>query len=296
MRIILFGKNGQVGWELQRALAPLGELISLDRNGKGALCGDLSNLQGIAQTIQTVKPDVVVNAAAYTAVDKAEDELDLASLVNAKATEVLARESALIDAWLVHYSTDYVFDGSGKKPWQESDSVAPLNFYGKSKLAGDLAVQASGCKYLLFRTSWVYNVFGNNFAKTIIRLSEERDELRIIDDQIGVPTGADLLADITAHTLREAFKNSNLSGLYHIAPHGETSWYGYANYIIAYAKNLGKQLPVKEIVPIPSSAYITPALRPKNSRLDTTKLLNTFSLYLPHWEMGVTRMLKQILG
>ncbi|MDR3501948.1 MAG: dTDP-4-dehydrorhamnose reductase [Legionella sp.] len=296
MRILLLGKNGQLGWELQRALSPLGELIALDRNNVAPLCGDLTKSESLAQTIRHLAPDIIVNAAAYTAVDKAESEPELAMLVNATATEVLATEAAALGAWLIHYSTDYVFDGSGSNFWQETDPVAPLNCYGKSKLKGEQAIQASGCKHLIFRTSWVYAARGANFAKTILRLARERQELRIINDQIGVPTGADLLADITAHALRMAVKNPLLSGVYHLAPQGEISWYDYARFLVDEITNTGEQLLVEQITPIPSEEYNTPAKRPLNSRLNTKKLINTFSIYLPNWELGVSRMVKEILG
>ncbi|WP_058534423.1 dTDP-4-dehydrorhamnose reductase [Legionella saoudiensis] len=296
MRILLLGKNGQLGWELQRALSPLGELIALDRNNAAPLCGDLTKPELLARTIRHLAPDVIVNAAAYTAVDKAESEPELAMLVNATATEVLATEATALDAWLIHYSTDYVFDGSGSKFWQETDPVAPLNCYGKSKLTGEQAIQASGCKHLIFRTSWVYAARGANFAKTILRLARERQELRIINDQIGVPTGADLLADITAHTLRMVVQNPLLKGVYHLAPRGETSWYDYAKFLVDEITNAGEQLLVEQIIPISSEAYPTPAKRPLNSRLNTTKLIDAFSIYLPDWELGVSRMIKEILG
>lgn len=296
MKILLFGKNGQLGWELQRALSPLGELIALDRHGDEAVCGDLTNLAGIAQTIRSVAPDVVVNAAAYTAVDKAETETQLASLINSQAPQVLAQEVAALGAWLVHYSSDYVFEGSGFKPWKEKDPTKPLNYYGQTKLEGEKAIQESGCKHLIFRTSWVYGYQGNNFVKTIFRLAQEHEELNIVADQIGAPTGADLLADISAHSLRTAFINAELSGLYHLAPSGEISWYDYANFIVNTAETLGQRFLVKAINPIQSSDYKTAATRPLNSRLATAKLAQNFSLNLPHWESGVVRMLKGILG
>lgn len=296
MKIILLGKNGQVGWELQRSLAPFGELIALARDGHSSFCGDLTNLEGLSQTIRALAPDVIVNAAAYNAVDKAESETELAMLINAKAPEILAQEAASIGALLVHYSTDYVFNGSGSNPWQETDAVAPLNYYGKSKLEGERAILASGCKHLIFRTSWIYSVRGNNFAKTMLRLARERESLSVVNDQIGAPTGADLLADVTAHALRRTLDNSEVIGLYHLASQGETSWYNYANFIIESAQNLGEVFQLQTLIPIASADYITPARRPSNSRLDTTKLSNTFSLHLPHWEVGVNRMLKEFIG
>ncbi|HQO16376.1 MAG TPA: dTDP-4-dehydrorhamnose reductase [Methylotenera sp.] len=296
MKILLFGKNGQVGWELQRSLAPLGELIALDARSE-SLCGDLTNLAGIANTIRTVAPDIIVNAAAHTAVDKAESEPDLADTLNTLAPEIMAKEAARLGAWLVHYSTDYVFDGSGKVAWRESDATGPLSTYGKSKLAGELAIIASGCRHLIFRTSWVYAARGGNFAKTMLKLAKERDSLKVINDQIGAPTGADLLADVTAHAIRTALLQPEVSGLYHLVAGGETSWHGYANFVIEFARKAGVEIkvPADAIAPVPTTAFPTPANRPLNSRLDTQKLQNTFNLYLPHWQSGVTRMLTEIL-
>ncbi|MDO9166328.1 MAG: dTDP-4-dehydrorhamnose reductase, partial [Rhodoferax sp.] len=232
MKILLFGKNGQIGWELQRSLAPLGELIALDRHNADR-CGDLGNPQGLAATVQEVRPDVIVNAAAYTAVDKAESEPELAGTINALAPGVLAQEAARLGAWLVHYSTDYVFDGSGTRPWTEADTPAPLNVYGRTKLEGEQLIQAVGPQHLILRTSWVYAARGGNFAKTMLRLAQERERLTVIDDQFGAPTGAELVADVTAHAIRHLLKHPEDAGLYHLAAGGETSWCGYANYVLA---------------------------------------------------------------
>jgi dTDP-4-dehydrorhamnose reductase len=296
MRILLLGKNGQVGWELQRSLAPLGELIALDRHSTD-YCGDLSQPDAIAQTVKTLKPTVIVNAAAYTAVDKAETETELAYTINAKAPEALAQAAKQIGAWLVHYSTDYVFNGSGNQAWQETDAVAPLSVYGQSKLAGEQAIQAAEGLHLIFRTSWVYAARGNNFAKTMLRLAKERDQLSVINDQIGAPTGAELLADVTAHAIRSGLQKPELSGLYHLAAAGETSWYNYARYVLDYARQRGIELKTAEnaISPIPTSAYPTPAQRPLNSRLNIEKLQNQFDLQLPDWQLGVERMLAEVL-
>jgi len=296
MKILLLGKNGQVGWELQRSLAPLGEVIALDSKSQ-ELCGDLSNLKGLADTVRRVAPDIIVNAAAHTAVDKAESEPDLARTINALAPSMLAQEAKLCGAWLVHYSTDYVFDGSGDKPWLETDETAPLNVYGTTKLEGEQLIQQSGCKHLIFRTSWVYGARGGNFAKTMLRLAKERDNLSVINDQIGAPTGADLIADITAHAIRTVESKPELSGLYHLVATGETSWHGYARFVIEFAQQTGVSTWVRpdDILAVPSSAYATPAKRPLNSRLDTTKLQNSFGLHLPHWQAGVNRMLTEIL-
>lgn len=296
MKILLFGKNGQVGWELQRSLAPLGEIIALS-SGSQDHCGDLTKLSGLAETVRQVKPDIIVNAAAHTAVDKAESEAELAHIINADAPGVLAHEAKALDAWLIHYSTDYVFDGSGNTPWLEADVTAPLSVYGATKLAGEQAIQASNCKHLIFRTSWVYGVRGNNFAKTMLRLAQERDSLSVINDQIGAPTGADLLADVTAHAIRTAQAQPELSDLYHLVASGETSWYGYASYVIDTAQKMGLQLKVnsESITPVPTSAFPTPAQRPKNSRLNTHKLQTSFNLTLPHWQAGVKRMLTEFI-
>jgi dTDP-4-dehydrorhamnose reductase len=296
MKILLLGKNGQVGWELQRSLAPLGELVALDADSK-ELCGDFTDLDGLANTVRAVVPDVIVNAAAHTAVDKAESEPQLARTINALASGLLAQEAKRANALMIHYSTDYVFDGNGDKPWLETDSVAPLNVYGTTKLEGEQLIQQSGCRHLIFRTSWVYGARGGNFAKTMLKLARERDSLSIIDDQIGAPTGADLLADITAHAIRTAQQRPELSGLYHLVAGGETSWHGYASFVIDYARRNGVTLKVvpDAIKPVSTSAFPTPARRPHNSRMDTTKLQRAFDLYLPSWQNGVTRMLTEIL-
>lgn len=296
MKILLLGKNGQVGWELQRSLAPLGKLVALDREGENGLCGDLADLDGLRLTIEKVRPDVIVNAAAYTAVDKAESEMAKALQINYEAPHLLAEEMRRLNGWLVHYSTDYVFDGSGEIPWQEGDSTAPLSAYGESKLLGEQAIQASGCKHLIFRTSWVYGAHGNNFAKTMLRLAGERDNLSVIDDQIGAPTGADLLADITAHALHRAVARPELSGLYHVTSDGETSWYDYARFIVTNAQSYGLKLRTQGISPISTSEYPTCAQRPRNSRLDTRKLASSFGLHLPIWQEGIMRLLKEVSG
>jgi dTDP-4-dehydrorhamnose reductase len=293
MKILLFGKDGQVGFELQHSLAKLGQVIAL---GRGE--GDFANIDGLAGTVRTISPDVIVNAAAYTAVDKAETEADLAHLINAEAPAVLAREAKKIGAWLVHYSTDYVFDGSGKKPWAENDNTSPLNVYGKTKRDGDEAIFASGCKYLLFRTSWVYSPRGNNFPKTMLRLAKEREQLNVVNDQFGAPTGAGLIADITAQALHAVQQKPELGGLYHLAANGETSWHTYALYVLDMARNAGVELKTarENIVSIPSSALSSTARRPHNSRLDTTKLTNAFGFQLPHWQSGVTRAMTELFG
>ncbi len=295
MKILLLGKNGQVGWELQRSLSVLGELTALDRHSDP--CGDLNQPARLAETVRALRPDVIVNAAAHTAVDKAESEADLARTLNASAPAALAQAAAETGAWLVHYSTDYVFDGSGTRPWQEGDATGPLGVYGQTKLEGEQAIAHSGCRHLIFRTSWVYAARGGNFARTMLRLAQERERLTVIDDQHGAPTGADLIADVTAHAIRAAMQKPELSGLYHLVAGGETSWHGYASHAIARARALRPDLAWKvgEIAPVPTSAFPTPAKRPLNSRLDTHKLQQAFGLTLPHWQTGVDRLLTEIL-
>lgn len=296
---MLLGKNGQVGWELQRALAPLGEVIALDRQGSGSLCGDLNNLDGLAVTVRSLAPDVIVNAAAYTAVDRAESEPELAARINAEAPGVLAREAAKLGAWLIHYSTDYVFDGSGQAQWHEDAPTGPLSVYGRTKLNGELAIQASGASAVVLRTSWVYAARGHNFAKTMLRLAAERDVLNVVTDQFGAPTGAELIADVTAHVLRQIFSAqdaSHLAGTYHLAAAGETSWHGYAQFVLAQASRNGVALKVsaERVGAISSEAYPVPAPRPRNSRLALAKLEETFNLKMPLWQQGVQRMLDEI--
>ena len=295
LKILLLGKNGQVGWELQRSLSVLGELVALDRHSDP--CGDLSQPQRLADTVRAIRPDVIVNAAAHTAVDKAESEIDLARMLNATAPAALAQVAADTGAWLVHYSTDYVFDGSGTRPWLEGDATGPLGVYGQTKLEGEQVMAASGCHHLIFRTSWVYAARGGNFAKTMLRLAQERERLTVIDDQHGAPTGADLIADVTAHAIRAALQKPQLSGLYHLVAGGETSWHGYASHVIARARELRPSLDWKvgEIASVPTSAFPTPARRPLNSRLNTQKLQQAFGLSLPHWQRGVDRLLTEIL-
>ena len=295
MKILLFGKNGQVGWELQRSLSSVGELVALDTDDQMP-CGDFTRLEDIIQTIHSVSPDIIVNAAAYTAVDKAESESALAHTINTQAPKILAQESLKIGAWLVHYSTDYVFDGNGTKPWKETDPTAPINIYGSTKLEGEKAVINSGCKHLIFRTSWIYSVRGENFIKTMIRLAQSRDHLSVIDDQIGAPTGAELLADVTAHSICTALRQPQVSGLYHLAAKGEISWYGYANFVLDKARQSGIKLQVQaeNIQPVTTDAFPQTARRPRNSRLNTRKIEHTFDLTLPLWQTGVTRMLTEI--
>jgi dTDP-4-dehydrorhamnose reductase len=296
MKILLFGKGGQVGWELQRSLAPLGELVALDFDSQ-ELCGNFTDLEGLAATVEAVRPDVLVNAAAHTAVDKAESEPELTHTLNALAPGVLAQAAQALGSLMVHYSTDYVFDGSGRQRWKESDTPAPLNVYGRTKLEGERLVARHCPNHLIFRTSWVYAARGANFAKTMLRLAGERDKLTVIDDQFGAPTGAELLADVTAHAVRAVRRNAPLAGLYHLTAGGETSWHGYARFVIEQAARSGVALKAgaDAVQPVPTSAFPTPAERPRNSRLDTSRLEAAFDLRLPAWQQGVSRMLTEIL-
>jgi len=298
LKILLLGKNGQVGWELQRSLAPLGEVLALDRHSTH-YCGDLSKPEELAQTVLAYKPDFIVNAAAHTAVDKAESEPELAKVLNTDAPAALAKAAAQVGAWLVHYSTDYVFDGSGIHARQEGEGTGPLSVYGQTKLDGEKAIAASGCKYLMFRTSWVYAARGGNFAKTMLRLAQERERLTVINDQHGAPTGADLIADVSAHAMRRVLNTQNISfsGVYHLVASGETSWHEYASHVIKQAKAMKPELAwkVADIAPVPTSAFPTPAMRPLNSRLCTAKLQQAFGLVLPHWQQGVDRMLAETI-
>ena len=297
MKILLFGKNGQIGWELQRALAPLGELVALDFDSPGPLAADFSRPEGLAATVRAVRPQIVVNAAAHTAVDSCESELARAHTLNAAAPAVLAHEAQALGAWLLHYPTDYVFDGSGDTPRTEDAPTGPLSVYGRTKLDGEDAIRASGCRHVILRTSWVYAARGANFARTMLRLAQERERLAVIDDQVGAPTGAELLADVSAHVLRAALARPEVSGTYHCVAAGETSWHGYARHVIEFARAAGAPIRVAPgaIAPILTSAYPTPAVRPKNSRLDTTKLRTTFGLALPPWQAGVDRVLTELL-
>ena len=294
MKILLFGKGGQVGWELQRALAPLGELTSLDFDSTDHHA-DFTRPAQLADTVRALRPDVIVNAAAHTAVDKAESEPEFAATLNAEAPRVLAAEAAALGAWLVHYSTDYVFDGSGNAPRGEDAPTAPLSVYGRTKLDGENHIRASGCVHLILRTSWVYAARGGNFARTMLKLAAEREALSVIDDQFSAPTGAELLADVTAHAIRACRADATIGGTYHAVAAGETNWFDYARFVIEWARARG--LPVKvaadAIRAVPTSAYPTAARRPLNSRLDTRKLRHAFGLELPRWQAGVMRMLTE---
>jgi len=294
-RFFITGANGQLGFELQRALAPLGEVTACGRDA----C-DLSNPESIRGAVRAAKPDVILSAGAYTAVDKAESEPDQACAVNASAPGILGEEAAKLGALLIHYSTDYVFDGTKPSAYCETDATNPLGVYGKTKLEGETALAASGADHLIFRTSWVFGAHGKNFIKTILRLASSRDELRIVANQFGAPTGAVLLADASAHIaaryLRDGVKNFPF-GLYHLAASGETSWHGFARHIVAkaIAADLKLQATPERILPITTPEYPTPAARPANSRLDTSKFRNAFGLHLPDWSHGVDQVLDVLL-
>jgi dTDP-4-dehydrorhamnose reductase len=298
MKILLFGAGGQVGWELQRSLSPLGEVVALDFDSRDH-CGDFTNLPGLVETVHNVRPTVIVNAAAHTAVDKAEGEPGVARLLNALAPGAVSKAAREIGALVVHYSTDYVFDGSGDQPRDEDDPKGPLSVYGATKLEGEQLVAEANPRHLIFRTSWVYAARGGNFAKTMLRLAKERERLTVIDDQIGAPTGADLLADVTAHALRAVVDplEQGRYGVYHVVAGGQTSWHGYATFVVNQARELGCALKAtaETIDPVPTTAFPTPAQRPKNSRLSAAKFQRTFGLTLPPWQQGVARMLKETL-
>ena len=296
MKILLFGKNGQLGWELQRSLAPLGELVALGARGESMPC-DFNEPDRLAETVRQVRPDVIVNAAAYTAVDKAQSDRETAHRVNALAPGVLAHAAHQCGALMVHYSTDYVFNGSGARPWREDDPTGPLNVYGATKLEGEQRVASESVRHLIFRTSWVYAARGNNFAKTMLRLAQERDRLQVVDDQFGAPTGADWLADITSHAILATLQTPSRAGLYHAAAAGETTWHGYACQVLGVAQAQGVALRATpaQVDPVRSEAFPTPARRPGNSRLDTTALRSAFDLSSPDWRVGVERMLCEVL-
>lgn len=306
MKILLFGANGQVGWELRRSLAPLGQVNAFDRQE-----ADFVNPDRLREIIQEYSPDVIVNAAAYTAVDKAEENPDMAYQVNAEAVAILGDEARRLNAWLIHYSTDYVFDGTKNGPYLESDQPNPLSVYGKTKLQGEVAICESGCKYLIFRTSWVYSAHGSNFAKTIFRLANERDALNIVADQVGAPTSAELIADITALALYRLICVANTVqpteagpffpeqaiGIYHLTPMGETSWYGFAKCLLSEAQERGMDLRIGpvDIHPITTAEYPVPAVRPANSRLNSNKLTEVFGVTLPHWQTSIGRLVTALI-
>lgn len=294
MKILLFGKNGQLGWELNRSLQPLGEIVVLDIEEV-----DFSEPESLRQIVQDESPDVICNAVAYTAVDKAEEDEDLALNINGVAPGVLAEEALKLGALLIHYSTDYVFDGAKASPYVETDTPNPVNAYGRTKLAGELAVQSSGCDYLILRTSWVYASRANNFMLTMLKLAQEREELSIVSDQIGAPTTARLIADTTILCLQQVMKERIAgffsSDLYHLTASGHTSWHGFTKEIISLANQSAKlQLTIKDIKAIPTSDYPTPAVRPMNSQLELTKLESVFTLKMPDWKESLSICIVEI--
>jgi dTDP-4-dehydrorhamnose reductase len=284
VKILLFGKNGQVGWELNRSMQPLGEIIAVDIEDV-----DFSEPESLRKIVQDESPDVICNAVAYTAVDKAEDDEELALKINGIAPGVLAEEAKKIGALLVHYSTDYVFDGTKTSAYVETDAPNPINAYGRTKLAGELAVQSSGCDYLILRTSWVYASRANNFMLTMLKLAQEREELGIVFDQVGAPTSARLIAETTLLCLQQATRERLVgvfsSDLYHLTASGHTSWFGFTEEIVKLARNsLNQQLKLKELKPIPTADYPTPAKRPMNSQLALTKLESIYTVQMPDWK------------
>jgi dTDP-4-dehydrorhamnose reductase len=295
MKILLTGKNGQLGFELQRALAPLGEVVAV-----GTQDCNLADADALREFVRHVAPDVIVNPAAYTAVDKAESDEATARAVNTVAPTILGEEGARLGALVLHYSTDYVFDGTKQGAYTESDTPAPQSVYGRTKLDGELGLAAANPRHLILRTSWVVGAHGGNFAKTMLRLAGERDKLTVVADQFGAPTPAALLADLSAHLVREHARVRGADfpyGTYHVAAGGETSWHGYAQFVIGEALAAGKAVKatVDAVAPLATEQYPTPAKRPLNSRLDTTRFRTTFDLRLPPWQEGVRHVLRQIL-
>ncbi len=295
MNILLLGANGQIGWELQRALAPLGQLKVCDRKA-----ANLENLDNLRAIIRKYNPTAIVNAAAYTAVDRAESELEKAYRINAEAVELIANEANRLNAWLLHFSTDYIFDGTKSGAYIETDVPNPLSTYGKTKLQGEELIRESGCKHIIFRSSWVYSARGSNFVKTMIQLAKERDNIEVVADQFGAPTSAALIADITALSLyrltHEKIFAEKVNGTYHLTPTGEISWHGFARYVIAEAQKCGIILRVmpENVIPISTSEFPLPAKRPANSRLDTQKLIDIFDVYLPPWQTHVQRLVTEL--
>ena len=293
-KILLTGKNGQVGWELQRTLAPLGQVIALDVDEL-----DLTNPDAVRQTVRSIKPNLIVNPAAYTAVDKAESEPELAMAVNGIAPGIFAEEAKKLNALLVHYSTDYIFDGRKDSPYIETDEPNPLGVYGRTKLAGEQAIRATGVNHLIFRTSWVYGTRGKNFLLTMLRLAKERSELRVVDDQIGAPTWSRSLAEITALVLAQlcspgADKQAieRVVGTYHATSSGSVSWCGFTAEIL----RLAELQPMPRLVPISTPEYPTPAARPMNSVLLNDKLMHIFGLSAGDWNNNLRLCMQEIRG
>jgi len=296
MKLLLIGANGQVGWELARSLLPLGQVIVATRQD-----ADLAEPERVATLVESHRPDVIVNAAAYTAVDKAEQEEALAWRINAEAVGELAVAARRIGALLVHYSTDYVFNGNGSQPWKEVDAPAPLNAYGRSKLGGEEAIVASGCDHLIFRTTWVYAARGKNFLLTMLRLAAQREELSVVSDQTGAPTSAGLIADLTAQCIAQAKAERRhgrfRSGRFHMAAAGSVTWHGFAEALIDYARSVGQfDIKTRRVIPIATSEYPLPARRPANSRLDCSGFDARFGLHRPEWDVCMRQIIDQLAG
>ena len=292
MKILLFGADGQLGRQLRRSLVALGDVTALTR-ADTSWCGDLADAAGIARTVRELRPDAIVNAAAYTDVDRAESEPDAAFAINARACETLALEAVRVGAWLVHYSTEYVFDGSGERPWRETDPTAPLNTYGRSKLAGEQAVASHCPQHLVLRTSWLFDTWGDSFLKWVIAAARKRPRLDIVSDQWGAPTRSALLAGVTVQLLRSA--QPPQAGIYHVAATGETSRHGLATFALdcAHRRGMDLQAGPDEVRPVPSAAFPRPAARPANSRLDTDRLRAAFGIVLPPWQDGVEAVISE---
>tara|TARA_R100001143_G_scaffold62256_1_gene65103 strand:+ start:2962 stop:3885 length:924 start_codon:yes stop_codon:yes gene_type:complete len=295
MKILILGATGQQGSELQRSLSSFGQLTTLGTHDAHYYC-DLQHTNELIKFLKQIRPSVIVNAAAYTAVDQAQKNPEMARQINAVVPSVLAREATAIDAWLIHYSTDYVFSGKGSRPWVETDPAEPLSVYGQTKLEGDLAIQASGCKHLILRTSWLYSKHGKNFVRSILQRAQTQDHLAVVNDQFGAPTSASLIANLTAHALKQVMQRPELGGLYHVAAQGETSWFDYARFILERAREDGIPLRVMpdEIEPVSSKDYGALAPRPANSRLNTDKFCTTFGVNLPPWQEGVAQLVAEL--
>jgi dTDP-4-dehydrorhamnose reductase len=294
MRLLVLGRDGQVGTALQKLLPAVGDVVALGREG-----ADFEVPGRLAGIVKRERPDVIINAAAYTAVDKAESEPERAARINAGAPGELAEAAAKAGAWLIHYSTDYVFDGSGDRPWVETDATAPLSVYGRTKRDGEVLIGKSGAKHLIFRTSWVHAPGGNNFIAKILKLAAERDELKVIDDQVGAPTSALLIAEVTAKAIELIGEGrAPASGIYHLAAAGETTWNGYARFAIADAMTRGAALKVtpERVLKVPTTAFPTPAQRPLNSRLSTEKLRQALGIMLPDWQDDVRLTLDALIA
>ncbi|MDH5668392.1 MAG: dTDP-4-dehydrorhamnose reductase [Nitrospira sp.] len=296
MKIALFGKDGQVGWELQRSLSIVGEVLATEQDEL-----DFERPDSLREWIRRHRPDAIVNAAAYTAVDQAESEPEKAERINAEAVGIMAEEARRLNAWLIHYSTDYVFDGTKATPYEEEDKANPLSVYGRTKWEGEEAIRSCHDRHIIFRTSWVFASRGKNFIKTILRLAKEKESLRIIADQWGAPTSAELLADVTALALHRVLggeSESHLSGTYHLVAAGETTWHEYARYVLALAQACGATLKIgpEAVTPIPTEAYPLPAKRPKNSRLSTAKVAQAFGVCVPDWQYHVRRSVDELIA